>query len=371
MRKAFTLILSLILITVVGCSNRMNPDLNQGENTDNEKNKAELEYPYSTIHGNQIERIELSTAMETIPPLEDKDTFDLVATYIRDAKFVRDASQEGAYGNCGWGMTVTLKEKIHGSNTIVICYPNGEGNELRIGPQGYEYVIESQELGDYIMETLQNLYALVDAEAVPEEILTWFSQFDGKKGAYIYQQPSDTYIKINAGEKRTGGYGIKVKEFYLQDYEKKIIVEFTEPGKNEMVTQVITYPYIIMKVQSSMISRYTVETVEGEKLDEKEKVVFAMLDTPKENAVIGNPVKVKGKVAAFEGSFVVRVLDAGENVIKEQVLQTAGAPSWGDFESSIEYPAPATESGSIEIGEYSAKDGEYIPRTKTEVKFNN
>ncbi|ABR46762.1 hypothetical protein Amet_0535 [Alkaliphilus metalliredigens QYMF] len=223
-----------------------------------------------------------------------------------------------------------------------------------------------------IEDNLKDDIEIFGEEEVLEEAGEWFAQFDeAEEGAYVYQHPDMTYIKINAGERRTGGYGIHVKDYDEDAYPRLVTIEIREPGEDEMVTQALTYPSIILGIESEMASQYEVQTVDGNVFDLEDKLVFAKFEMPEADEEIDNPVPVKGKIIAFEGAFVLRILDDEEELIHEEHLQAdTGGPNWGSFDEEIEYPEPETQGGSLEIGEYSAKDGEYIMREKISVKFN-
>lgn len=66
---------------------------------------------------------------------------------------------------------------------------------------------------------------------------------------YKDKNSSDLYVAVMAGEKPTGGYGIKVN--FVEDVEGRanILVEETSPDKNAILPQLVTYPYTIIKAQ--------------------------------------------------------------------------------------------------------------------------
>lgn len=58
------------------------------------------------------------------------------------------------------------------------------------------------------------------------------------------------FILLNMGEKRSGGYSIGVES--VQETADKIIVKVKEnkPEEGSMVTQAITYPYAVVRINS-------------------------------------------------------------------------------------------------------------------------
>ncbi|WP_316633787.1 protease complex subunit PrcB family protein [uncultured Flavobacterium sp.] len=61
---------------------------------------------------------------------------------------------------------------------------------------------------------------------------------------------NSNYVILNMGEKNTGGYSIGVEK--VEETDKNIIITVKEnnPAPDAMVTQVITYPYTVVKIHS-------------------------------------------------------------------------------------------------------------------------
>lgn len=231
---------------------------------------------------------------------------------------------------------------------VVICVMAGCTPKLKqnpVSPQGNQPVPATE---------AKTEYTVVKPSDVPVGVATWFDTFIDKKGAYIYQHPDYSYLKITPG-----GSDVKVKDFVNGDSEKSLVVGYTAGDKNESV---------ILRIPSKFISNYKVRA-NDEELKVEQMVVNATFDSPKENDTITNPASVKGRVAAFEGAFVVRVIDGNNIVLEEKRLQTDGAPAWGSFGTDIQYSVPNTATGKLEIGVYSAKDGAYVKYAEVNVKF--
>jgi len=227
------------------------------------------------------------------------------------------------------------------------------------------------EVKNTVDDKLKDNMKIVEETSIPEESKEWFDQFNQTEGAYVFQHPDATYIKINSKEQPTGGYSINIKDYLEEEYPRVIIYEIIEPEKDWMVTQAITYPSVILEISSDIVSQYEVRTEDGKALNTEEHLKWAKLELPKINEEISSPVRVKGKIVAFEGSFIVRILDNNNKLIYETFVQAdAGGPNWGNFDEEITYPETNSETGSIEIGEYSAKDGEYLLREKIDIKFS-
>jgi len=61
---------------------------------------------------------------------------------------------------------------------------------------------------------------------------------------------NSNFVILNMGEKRSGGYSITVEN--VEETADKVIltVKENEPEPGAMVTQAITYPYAIVKINS-------------------------------------------------------------------------------------------------------------------------
>ena len=81
--------------------------------------------------------------------------------------------------------------------------------------------------------------------------LTWGDYWDKtKKGYYIdsKNEPNAPYYYVLImGEKPTGGYSLKVKEVNRNDGKTEMIVEEIVPGANEVTTQALTYPTLVVE----------------------------------------------------------------------------------------------------------------------------
>ncbi len=365
MKKLLIIILTIaLLVTISGCRPQEEPTPTPPQNPP----QPTVEYPYGEIEAENIEGVEVYREAEKTPILEDSQLIAELTTLIQNAEYIENVRNVQQI-EIKLGMIIYLKEEMLESKQVIISYDENT-NKLFIGPEGREFIIRSQELVEFMESQMRSKLVIVEENALPGGAREWLAQFLQEKGAYVYQHPDATYIKVTTDQKPTGGYRIQVREFDEEAYPQEIKIEIIEPDKDAMVTQAITFPTIYLKVYSEQATQYQVKTVDGEEYDMENKLVFAKLEIPQENNEITTPVRIKGKIIAFEASFVVRILDEKENIIHEEVLQADyGGPNWGNFDEEIIFPKPETESGSIELGEYSAKDGTYLLREKVEVRF--
>lgn len=363
--KKIALILTIIFLLIsslAGCRQQPSPEPPAEE---------KQEYAYGELEARDVAYYEIVGEDIKTPAIEEGESIQKVTEYISAAKFIGITNDTKIPEVAKGGMRVYLKEKFKDSDSIIISYKEDYGNRLYLGPQGYEYEIESKELADYIKGNLTGKVLIVEEGYLPEDTKQWFNSFENKKGAYVYQHPDNTFIKINAGEKPTGGYSLKFQELTEEEYPVEILVELTEPKEGQMVTQVLTYPYLILKIDSKQVTQYRIKSVGGEEYEVNEKIIFSKVENIKEGDTISSPLKIKGKVLAFEGAFAIRILDENDNEVHVEHLQAdSGGPAWGNYNAEFDFPVPDTETGYLEIGEYSAKDGSWLARERIKVNFS-
>ena len=83
------------------------------------------------------------------------------------------------------------------------------------------------------------------------EISGYFGIFKENSGYYIERTDgpdAPCYIIVCSGERSSGGYDIRIDEVTIQDDLLVIKVEETSPGPNSACTDVINYPYCVLKL---------------------------------------------------------------------------------------------------------------------------
>ncbi len=83
-------------------------------------------------------------------------------------------------------------------------------------------------------------------------------------GGYYYWLDDEGYytVFIGLGQRPTAGYGIKVLSVEDNEGKTNITVEETEPGEDEMVAQVITYPYTVIRM-TGITDNFNIVDTEG------------------------------------------------------------------------------------------------------------
>ncbi len=91
-------------------------------------------------------------------------------------------------------------------------------------------------------------YEIVITDSIPKEIEQWYEENYQVEGLHEHQIGEDRYLLLSVGEKPTGGYSIE--NFVLVGFENEIEVkaELEVPTGDSIVTQVLTYPHILVKI---------------------------------------------------------------------------------------------------------------------------
>lgn len=96
-------------------------------------------------------------------------------------------------------------------------------------------------------------HVVLDKEQIPEAINEILPRYRMLERALAAKVDDDIYIIVTRGEKQTAGYDVNVEkvEIIEENDEKKLIVHaiFKDPNPDDMVTQSMTYPYVVVKTE--------------------------------------------------------------------------------------------------------------------------
>ncbi len=96
-------------------------------------------------------------------------------------------------------------------------------------------------------------YSIIQAEEnVPEEMKEIIDQNMEKGGSHVVAGEDAQFVFIGLGERRTGGYGIHISSVEVVDENILIVYNETKPSEGSMTIQAITYPYVVLKVDSML-----------------------------------------------------------------------------------------------------------------------
>ena len=158
--------------------------------------------------------------------------------------------------------------KIDGDTVVKI---DGEAADMEKLAAGMEVLIvfkgpvaESYPVQAYASEVKAKNSPGIDFETVneEEECIQYIRMHRGF--GLIREDDHYYYIFIGAGEKNTGGYSINVKTMVKSRDTILITVAETVPGKDDMVIQVITYPYQVIRISKEQGRNIIVVSEDGE-----------------------------------------------------------------------------------------------------------
>lgn len=95
--------------------------------------------------------------------------------------------------------------------------------------------------------------------------------------------------------------------------------------------------------------------------------------SPMDGEQVINPIHVTGKARVFEATFAYRLKDTNGKLLYEGWGMTTGSsvPDYGDFDFKIGVLVGATKDLTVEVFEYSAKDGSVINLDSVKVQLAN
>ncbi|BCN28783.1 protease complex subunit PrcB family protein [Anaeromicropila herbilytica] len=92
-------------------------------------------------------------------------------------------------------------------------------------------------------------FTVVQDADVPEELMKIIEQKKEQPFEFSYTDSEYLYIAIGYGQQNTGGYSITVDDLFLTKNAIYVDTTLMGPKKNEVVTQALTYPYIVIKLE--------------------------------------------------------------------------------------------------------------------------
>lgn len=86
--------------------------------------------------------------------------------------------------------------------------------------------------------------------------------------------------------------------------------------------------------------------------------------------LVDDPVEVCGVGTGFEGTFAARVRDGNGTELSQITINAGGTGTWANFHATLPLGGvPTTPQGTLEIFEFSAKDGSEVGKTVVPITF--
>ncbi len=99
-------------------------------------------------------------------------------------------------------------------------------------------------------EKLNDLeYTVLSPDEFPEELTSTLEEKKAEPFRMTYTDEGYLYICIGYGQQETGGYSITVDELYETANGVYVDTTLTGPGPEEEVSQAISYPFIVLKLE--------------------------------------------------------------------------------------------------------------------------
>lgn len=106
-------------------------------------------------------------------------------------------------------------------------------------------------------------------------------------GEYVLKTTADKTVAVIAlGARPTGGYGIEILSVERHGDSLAIRYRETKPGSDDMVTQAITYPYVLVEIDAVAENVRFAKVSNTDKQDDRDDVPFKVVDQ------LGNYIKL-------------------------------------------------------------------------------
>lgn len=92
-------------------------------------------------------------------------------------------------------------------------------------------------------------YTVVEDEDVPKELLEMINAKKENRLKLTYATNEYLYIVTGYGTQETSGYSIRLDNLYMGENAIYIQTSLIGPRKNENITKVKTYPYMVVKIE--------------------------------------------------------------------------------------------------------------------------
>lgn len=93
-------------------------------------------------------------------------------------------------------------------------------------------------------------FTVVEEEEIPEELKTKINEQKNDVFRLTYEDGGYLYLAVGYGSQPTGGYSVTVNELYETNNTIQMKTGLLGPSKTEEVTQNVTYPYVVVKMEA-------------------------------------------------------------------------------------------------------------------------
>ena len=94
-------------------------------------------------------------------------------------------------------------------------------------------------------------YTIIEEKDIKnnKKVASWYKQNYQKSGIHSYKHAGALYVLVGLGEKLTGGYTVAINNItHVSKSTAYVSAYFTAPAPDMMVTQIVTYPHILLRI---------------------------------------------------------------------------------------------------------------------------
>jgi hypothetical protein len=225
-----------------------------------------------------------------------------------------------------------------------------------------EWDAKNQRVNLFSVERLP--YETVDPSQSPEPIQEWIERSKDKKMAQFMIVGDEAYVLVTRGEKSTGGYDVNIQSIKKYASKSVITVEMTDPPKGAIVSQAVTYPYVLIKLKGELHGDVIFRDLNGQIVPQLVDLDY-LPAVHNETAnialfppfVVDDSIVLQGIVRSFEGLIIYSLMnDKGETVQTVRLQAGGAAPNWGYFQHSLGLDE-LTPGMSVTFHTVNSKDG--------------
>lgn len=96
-------------------------------------------------------------------------------------------------------------------------------------------------------------YKIIDYPQLPVQVQAFVDKAKHNKITEVFKgEGNSQYVFLSLGARNTGGYGLEIS--CIEEAAGKIVVTYQErrPAPDQLVIQVITYPWQVIQIDSSL-----------------------------------------------------------------------------------------------------------------------
>lgn len=92
-------------------------------------------------------------------------------------------------------------------------------------------------------------YTVVKGPDIPEDLAALIKERKAEPFSMTYAEKNQLYVVKGFGEQKTGGYSIRIRDFYQAKEEIVFLSELIGPEEDAKVSKKTSYPYIVIKLE--------------------------------------------------------------------------------------------------------------------------